>query len=533
MNTRKIFGCGAHYLLCAFAVMFALAFTALSLTGCPSEPDLDTGTGNGPDTIGGGGTGHTHTYATEWSFNATQHWHECTAGDGAKSAVASHTGDPCNACGYSSTATSVTFSTVTADGGASATTTALTLTFSAAIAGLSASDINLSGVTGVTKGTLSGAGPTYTLPISGFTAGGTLSVAVAKTGYNISGSPKSTAIYYYTSSGGGGGGPTTWTAVSNSTFSDYTINGIAYGGGKWVAVSSKTPVGNKIAYSDDGETWTDVSDSKFGVSAIYAIAYGNGMFVAGGDTGTMATSTDGATWTAVTYTSSTFWRYFDTSSSTGKTASIYAIAYGNGKFVAVGSGGQMAYSTDGATWTAITGMNSPFGTDISIYGIAYGGGTFVAVGTSGKMATSSDGVTWTAISGANSTFSVTQINAIAYGSAGNAGGKFVAVGNYGRMATSTNGASWTSVSSTNSTFGSASNQSNIYGIAYGNGMFVAGGEYGKMAYSTDGATWTAVSVSTFPNNYSGDINAIVYGNNKFVAVGSGGKMAYADWPEDD
>ena len=520
MKTRRTILYGTQNLFCAFAVILAIALAlALATTACDD-----------------GSTGHTHEYSTTWSFDATQHWHECTANDGAKIGAASHTGNPCNVCGYNSTATSVTFSTVTADGGASATTTALTLTFSAAIAGLSASDINLSGVTGVTKGTLSGAGPTYTLPISGFTAGGTLSVAVAKTGYNISGSPKSTAIYYYTSSGGGGGGPTTWTAVSNSTFdSNYIISGIAYGGGKWVAGSYKTSGGRKIAYSTDGTSWTESYSSG---GQIYAIAYGNNKFVAVGSNGNMATSTDGATWTDVENTS-TLWNHYSVSANKYTTTSIYAIAYGNGKFVAGGTDGAMATSTDGTNWTAVSNStfnsNDAYGT-ANIYGIAYGsagnaGGTFVAVGTSGKMATSSDGVTWTAVS--TSTFSVTNINAIAYGSAGNAGGKFVAVGNYGRMATSTNGASWTSVSSTNSTFGSASNQSNIYGIAYGNGMFVAGGEYGKMAYSTDGATWTAVSVSTFPNNYSGDINAIVYGNNKFVAVGSGGKMAYADWPEDD
>ena len=91
--------------------------------------------------------------------------------------------------------TPVTFSNLTADGSATATTTTLTLTFSAAITGLSASDITLSGV-GVTKGTLSGTGPTYILPISGVTAGGTLTITVTKTGYTISGS-QTVTIYVF------------------------------------------------------------------------------------------------------------------------------------------------------------------------------------------------------------------------------------------------------------------------------------------------------------------------------------------------
>jgi len=93
--------------------------------------------------------------------------------------------------------TAVTFSSVTANGSASQTTTQLTLTFSQAITGLSADDITLSGVSGVTKETLSGSGPTYILGISGIFAGGSLSVAVAKSGYTISGSPKTVSIYYY------------------------------------------------------------------------------------------------------------------------------------------------------------------------------------------------------------------------------------------------------------------------------------------------------------------------------------------------
>jgi hypothetical protein len=54
------------------AVLFAL-----TLTACP-EPNPN------PDPE------HTHTYATTWSSDDTQHWHECTAHDGAKTDVADH-----------------------------------------------------------------------------------------------------------------------------------------------------------------------------------------------------------------------------------------------------------------------------------------------------------------------------------------------------------------------------------------------------------------------------------------------------------
>jgi uncharacterized protein YjdB len=94
----------------------------------------------------------------------------------------------------------VTFNSVTADGSAAQATTRLTLTFSRAIAGLSADDITLSPA--LIKGTLGGSGPVYTLPISGFTVDGTLNVAVGSpSGYSVSGSPKTVTIYYGTGTG--------------------------------------------------------------------------------------------------------------------------------------------------------------------------------------------------------------------------------------------------------------------------------------------------------------------------------------------
>ena len=119
----------------------------------------------------------------------------CDSGGGGGRKSNSGNGDDDSGNGDGDTA--VTFSSLTANGNSSTTTTQLTLTFSKAITGLSAGDITLSGVSGATKGTLSGSGPSYTLAVSGFSAGGTLNVSVAKSGYTISGSPKSVTIHYY------------------------------------------------------------------------------------------------------------------------------------------------------------------------------------------------------------------------------------------------------------------------------------------------------------------------------------------------
>jgi hypothetical protein len=115
--------------------------------------------------------------------------------------------------------------------------------------------------------------------------------------------------------------------------------------------------------------WTAVADSAFGNNEIRTIAYGNGRFVAVGNGGKMAWSTDGVNWTAVT-------------SHPFGTGGIAGIAYGNGgnavsKFIAVGDKGNMARSTDGVTWIAIT--SHPFGTDHDISRIAYGNDMFIAM----------------------------------------------------------------------------------------------------------------------------------------------------------
>jgi hypothetical protein len=182
----------------------------------------------------------------------------------------------------------------------------------------------------------------------------------------------------------------------------------------------------------DGVTWSEKKNDN-PVNPQHAIAYGNGngKFIAVGSDddeggrregggGRMAYSTDGVTWTVIEQ------NIF------AETVPI-AIAYGNGKFVAVGGwmdGGQMAYSTDGVTWAAIE--QSVFGEGDPLRGIAYGGGKFVAVGGwDGKMAYSADGVTWTVVE--DSPTSNRGIFGITYGN-----GKFVAVLGEDKIAYSNN-----------------------------------------------------------------------------------------------
>jgi hypothetical protein len=243
------------------------------------------------------------------------------------------------------------------------------------------------------------------------------------------------------SGGGSDSGVVTWTAVSDSTFGGSSIDAIAWGGGKFVAVGNR----GKIAYSADGVTWTAVSDSTFGEdNLIEGIAWGGAQgkekFVAVGynstRAGKMAYSADGITWTAV---SDTAFR------ERGNESKILGIAWGGAKgkekFVALGDK-NIAYSADGITWTAVSDSTIP---DWYTYSIAWGGVSgqekFVAGGEGGKMAYSADGITWTVVRDSPPTG---QILDIGWGGAGGQE-KFVAVGDQGHIVYSADGVTWTKV----------------------------------------------------------------------------------------
>jgi photosystem II stability/assembly factor-like uncharacterized protein len=304
---------------------------------------------------------------------------------------------------------------------------------------------------------------------------------------------------------------TIWTAVANSQF-DNLINGITYGGGKFVAVGGSIA---RIAYSSDGIAWTRrSSDTGFSSSygTINGITFGNDKFVAVGTNGKLAYSSDvQQTWTAVVGTGF---------GGSGSEININAIAYGNGIFVIVGNESSISSSSDdGVTWTSVKmeiyppGNWTIFGTSEYIFAIAYGNNKFVAGGTNRKMGYSSDGKWWTAVSTENYANIPYNTYGITY-----AYDKFFAVGSGGKIAySSDDGVTWTLVA--DSTFGS----STIRAIAYGDDKLVAVGDNGKRAYSSDGGvTWTDITDSLFTR----EIFGVAYGDGKFVAGAINGIMAY-------
>jgi len=320
-----------------------------------------------------------------------------------------------------------------------------------------------------------------------------------------------------------------WVAIpvgaASSTFTvSHSITDVAYGDGRWVAVSS---TGNRMAHSTDGVNWTAITSTGFSsVEAVSAVAYSDGTWVAVGGT-RVAHSTDGISWTSTN---------LGATHGIFQGASIVAVAYGNGRWVVVGSQGRMAHSTNGINWTAIPAGGGAAGSQFSnnnlIHDIAYGNGRWVAVGSQGRMAHSTNGINWTGINAGaeGSTFANNaSIANIAYGN-----GMWIALGQQGgRMATSEDGINWTAIPAEDSALTSGT----VNSVAYGNGMWIAVGSAGRMATSEDGLSWTTVPAgtdaggNTFATNQS--INGVAYGNGRWVAVGGAGRMAYMDMDEDE
>lgn len=151
-----------------------------------------------------------------------------------------------------------------------------------------------------------------------------------------------------------------WAVQSSGTSSH--LYGVTYGNGLYVAVGSA----GTVLVSGDGAVWQAASPQT--ALDLRGVAYGVNTFVAIGAAGALLTSTDGVTWTPqVPIASSPF---------------LNAVTYGNEfygtQFVAVGNNGAIYTSTDGVNW-----MSPSSGNTNHLYAVAYGNYGYAAVGAVG------------------------------------------------------------------------------------------------------------------------------------------------------
>ena len=115
---------------------------------------------------------------------------------------------------------------------------------------------------------------------------------------------------------------------------------------KWAVGGQNASSQATIAYSTDGINWTNASNAAaiFG-NQVRGIAHSGAIWVAGGTPSGGSTSSTGYSYDAITW--------YASSSGNSILTSINCIAYGDGKFVAIGGGPTYLamYSTDGINWT--------------------------------------------------------------------------------------------------------------------------------------------------------------------------------------
>jgi hypothetical protein len=188
-------------------------------------------------------------------------------------------------------------------------------------------------------------------------------------------------------------------------------------------------------------------------------------------------------------------------------------AFGNGKVVFVSTYGGIISSTDGISFTTERNPDSTASNTNDLYDVAYGNGRFVAVGQDGTVPPNP--VAWVQIDG-ESTWNKYNLGSKSQGYPGCiafGNGKFVApcVGENGRKwATSTDGFTWTHYDDGTST-------RTINAITFGGGYFCAGGTYDFLGFSTDGINWTSATSGT---SYSSEqYQDATYGDGMWAITG--------------
>jgi hypothetical protein len=174
----------------------------------------------------------------------------------------------------------------------------------------------------------------------------------------------------------------------------------------------------------------------------------------------------------------------------GTTNRLNGVVWSGSQFVAVGDGGTILTSGDGATW-----IKRSSGTTAALEGVVWSGTEYAVVGDSGTFLTSPDGVAWTMHS--------LSVNNLFYGIAWS-GSIFVAVGFTGNILTSPDGISWTQRGS--------GTQDVLQGVTWSGSQFVAVGRAGAILTSPDGITWTS-------RGNGGGLYGVTWSGTQFVAVG--------------
>lgn len=286
--------------------------------------------------------------------------------------------------------------------------------------------------------------------------------------------------------------------------------------------------------SDNGATWTTPATAPFPNFRAMCVG-GSYRLIAVGDSAKAMYSDDaGATWTLTQLPG---------------TGSYNSVASDGNYAIAVSLSGVMAVSADnGATWTEVLTAPARYSA-MSYYSIAYGNGRWIVIGSASakiRYCLSLDRAIWsvqTAITGLDGTYGQSYANDIQYVG----GSKFIAVGraystNWRYLWCKIDATNYTSIHGTStSTYGvvgstDASSQCGFYHAAWdGDNTLVAvgraGATFSPLAWKciVSASSWSDLSPSGGAGAY---FNGIVHTQTQFVAVGVNRAATYTtSWTE--
>ena len=158
-----------------------------------------------------------------------------------------------------------------------------------------------------------------------------------------------------------------------------TFGSVRFLNGAFYATVSLTVV-RTILRSVDGITWSTITAAGVTSEGYRDITLGNGIYVSVGSGGSIATSSDGLS----------FSRFV----SGATTQTLEGVSFANNLFVAVGNAGTIITSPDGTTWTLRTS-----GTTANLFAVHYStrDQQWYAAGDNGTILRSADAITWTSI----------------------------------------------------------------------------------------------------------------------------------------
>ncbi len=280
-----------------------------------------------------------------------------------------------------------------------------------------------------------------------------------------------------------------WSVQPSPTQQD--LWGVCYGT-EFVAVGD----GGTIIVCQDGISWAPVTSGT--TNWLLAVACSGPyqpLYVAVGDQGTVLYSQDNAsTWAKVTV----------------GTARLNGVAYGYGRWLAVGEGGAIARSTNGVDWTAGNAGVSGW-----LRGVAFRADLdeFIITGQGGVILTTSDGITFKQVTSGTSS----DIECIANGGDPTQG---LAAGSEGYIAASADGSTWATLVPAGSTHFRGAVIVGSTGICVGTGgaeLNVYLGQAGSQA----------APAATANDLYAVAVGEGVSGAPAAVAVGQGGVIIEA------